>query len=89
MIVLGILDNAFQLEFTSVEQIFQLRVNPVRGSMRLRWKKSWEEKPIFRQAVPTPDGIRTSDKEPLRYHTFLYYIQRLGFMAGMMRILNP
>ncbi|KAF2188461.1 hypothetical protein K469DRAFT_565307 [Zopfia rhizophila CBS 207.26] len=53
------------------------------------WKKSWEDKPIFRQAVPTPDGIRTSDNEPLRYHTFLYYIQRLGFMAGMMKILNP
>src|SRR6266702_4674125 len=89
MIVLGILDNAFELEFTSVEQIFQLRVNLVRGSMRLRWKKSWEDKPIFRQAVPTSDGIQTSNTKPLRYYTFLFYLQRLGFMAGMMKILNP
>lgn len=89
MIVLGMHDNAFELEFTSVEQLFSLRVDPRRKSMRLRWKKSWEDRPLFRQAVPTVDGVRTSEKEPLRYHTFLYYIQRLGFMAGLMRILNP
>ena len=88
MIVLGILDNAFELEFKSVEQVFQLRVNPHRTTMRLRWKKNWENKPVFRQAVSTSDGIRTSN-EPLRYDTFLYYIQRLGFMAGMMQIFNP
>jgi len=89
MIVLGMLEGAFELEFTSIEQVFSLRVDPRRNSMRLRWKKSYENVPIFRQAVATVDGIRTSEKEVLRYHTFLYYIQGLGFMAGLMKILNP
>ena len=88
MIVLGILDNAFELEFQTIEQVFMVRVDPHRTTSRLRWKKSWENKPIFRQAIATADGIGTSDK-PIPYHTFLYYIQRLGFMAGMMQIFNP
>lgn len=89
MLVLGLLDNAFELDFTTIEQLFSLRTDPRRGSMRLRWKKEWENRPVFRQAVPTVDGIRTSECEPLCYHTFLYYIQRLGFMAGFMEIVNP
>jgi len=89
MIALGVLDNAFELEFERAEDIFKLRVDKHRQSMRLRWKADWENKPVFRQAVATPDGVQTSRDEPLRYHTFLYYLQRLGMMAGMMKILNP
>jgi len=50
---------------------------------------AWENKSIFRQAVLTVDGIQTSKDEPLRYYIFLYYLQRLSFVAGMMIILNP
>ncbi|KAF2455600.1 hypothetical protein BDY21DRAFT_68455 [Lineolata rhizophorae] len=89
MIVLGIFDDALEMDFTSVEQIFQLRVDPRQQSMRLKWKKTWEERLIFWQAVPILDGIRTSHEEPLHYHSFLCHIQRLGFIAGMMKILNP
>jgi len=89
MIAIGILDNAFKLGFERAEDIFKLRVDRRRQTMRLRWKASWENKPVFRQAVPTSDGVQTSKDEPLRYHTFLYYLQRLGMMAGMMKILNP
>lgn len=89
MIALGILDDAFELGFKSAQDVFKLRVNKARGSMRLRWKKKWENKPIFRQAIPTPDGVQTSEEEPLRYFTFLYYLQRLGFVTGFMQILNP
>lgn len=89
MISLGILDNAFQLEFQNAADIFKLRVNPARKSMRLRWKTSWEDKPILRQPVPTADGILTSKDEPLQYRTMLYYLQRLGTATGFMQILNP
>lgn len=89
IIVLGLLDNAFELEFTSVQQIFQLRVSKHRRSMRIRWKKDWENKPILRQPVQTPDGVKISDTKPLLYHTLLYYLQRLGFLLGSMMILNP
>jgi hypothetical protein len=89
MITIGILDNAFQLEFESVADIFRLRVKAPRRSLRLRWKTAWENKPIFRQAIPTADGVQTSRDVPLQYHTFLYYLQRLGFVTGLMMILNP
>jgi hypothetical protein len=74
MIGLGILDNTFKLEFQSTAEIFKLRVNPVRHSMRLRWKTSWEDKPILRQPEKTADGIQISRSKPLRYHTMLYYL---------------
>jgi hypothetical protein len=90
MIVIGMLDNAFELEPSCVEDLFKVRVETrYRYTTRLRWKRDWENRPIFRQAVPTPDGIQTSKDEPLRYHTFLYYLQRLGMMVGLMQILNP
>jgi hypothetical protein len=89
MITLGILDDAFELGFESAADIFKLRVNPARKSMRIKWKTAWENKPIFRQPVPTADGIQTSRDEPLRYHTMVYYLQRLGLMTGFMKLLNP
>ncbi|KAI9776368.1 MAG: hypothetical protein M1816_005335, partial [Peltula sp. TS41687] len=45
--------------------------------------------PIFRQAVSSTNGVQTSDRKALRYHTYLYYIQRLGFAAGFPQILEP
>jgi Protein of unknown function (DUF3435) len=89
MIVIAILGNAFELEFQRAEDILKLRVKKPRTTMRLRWKAAWETKPVFRQAVPTVDGVKMSKTEPLRYHTFLYYLLRLGMMVGMMMILNP
>jgi hypothetical protein len=89
MITLGILDNAFELEFKSAADIFKLRVNSARKSMRIKWKTAWETKPIFRQPIPTANGIQTSRDKPLRYHTMLYYLQRLGLVTGFMKILSP
>ena len=66
MIAIGIFGNAFELEFEPAEDIFKLRVDRHRQSMRLRWKADWENKPVFQQAVATPDGIQTSQDEPLR-----------------------
>jgi hypothetical protein len=89
MIALGIHDNAFELEFKNVADIYKLRVSDHRTTMRIRWKKEWENKPVFRQAVSTEDGIQTSRVEPLRYHTLLYFLQRLGMDTGFMMIFNP
>jgi len=71
MIALGILDNAFELEFDRAEDIFKLRVDKHRQTMRLRWKADWKNKPVLRRAVATLDGVQTSRDEPLRYYTFL------------------
>lgn len=89
MIGRAILDDAFRLKFKSIGDVFKkVRAEDGRKTVTLKWKKEWENKPILRQAVLTADGWQTSD-EPLRYHTFLYLLQRLGVMVGMMSILNP
>ena len=38
--------------------------------------------PIFRQAVRTADGFQTSEHKALRYSTYAYYLDRLGWEAG-------
>ncbi|KAM4067411.1 hypothetical protein HRG_001360 [Hirsutella rhossiliensis] len=48
---------------------------------------------FYRIRVPSPrhslEFLRTSNTEALRYHTYLYYLQRLGLVTGFMQILNP
>ncbi len=51
MIVLAILDDAFESQIRSIEDIFRLRVRAPRKSLQLRFKKSMLGIPIFRQAV--------------------------------------
>ena len=57
--------------------------------MHLKWKKSKLKTPIFRQAVPSVNGVRTLDTKALRYHTYLYYLQQLGLGVGFPQILAP
>ena len=38
--------------------------------------------PIFRQAIRTVDGFRTSEQKALRYSTYAHYLDRLGWEAG-------
>ena len=89
MIVLTILDDAFESDIESVEQIFGVRVRAPRRSVELKFKKSMLGVPIFRQAVSSINRVRTSPTKALRYFTFLYYLQRLGMATGFMQILAP
>jgi hypothetical protein len=87
MIALAILDNAFESEIKSVEQLLRTRVKAPRRSLHFWWKKEKLKTPVFRQAELSATGIQTSDVKALRYYTYLYYLQRLGFAAGFMQIL--
>lgn len=90
LLALALLDQAFEANVRTVQDFYRIRVPPPRHSLEFRWRKSVNDIPIFRQAVPTSDGtVRTSDTEALRYHTYLYYLQRLGLVTGFMQILNP
>jgi Protein of unknown function (DUF3435) len=89
MIVLAILDNVFKSQIRSVEDIFRLRVRAPRKSLQPRFEKSMLGIPIFRQAVPSVNGVRTSPTKALHYRTLLYYLQRLGMATGFMQILQP
>ena len=88
MIVIAILDNAFDAKVTSVEDIYRTRVPAPRHSLEFKWRQKKLRTLIFRQAERTTTGIGTSSTKALRYHTFLYYLQRLGLAAGFMQILT-
>jgi Protein of unknown function (DUF3435) len=59
-----------------------------RRSLQLKFKKEMLGIPIFRQAE-SMIGERTSTTKALRYHMFLYYLQRLGRATGFPQILKP
>ncbi|KAF1730595.1 hypothetical protein CRV24_008664 [Beauveria bassiana] len=86
----SLLDNAFAAELRSVEDFYKIRVRAPRRSLEFDWKDGIKDTPIFRQALVThEETIQTSPTEAIHYHTYLYYLQRLGLMTGFMQILNP
>lgn len=90
IITLAFLDDAFRAEsIKSVEDLFKKRVQAPRHSLHIKWKESWLNKPIIRQAVPTTNGIQTSDDKPLTYNTYLKYLQRLSKLVGFPQLLTP
>jgi Protein of unknown function (DUF3435) len=89
MIGFALDDDAFESNIKSARDIFRTRVLPPRHSLQFRWKNSILKSPIYRQAVPSINGVQTSSTKPLRYHTYLYYLQRLGITTGLMEILQP
>lgn len=88
MVATAILDDAFRYKYTSVAEVFRTRVREPRRSIELEWKKEKLKLPVFRQAKMTSDGVQTSESKALRYHTYLYFLQRLGLAAGFMQILG-
>ncbi|EJP61053.1 FluG domain-containing protein [Beauveria bassiana ARSEF 2860] len=87
---LALLDNAFKSDVQSVEDFYRIRVRAPRHSIDFDWKDDIKDTPIFRQALVAHEGtIQTSPTEALHYHTYLYYLQRLGLTTGFMQILNP
>jgi hypothetical protein len=90
LLALALLDQAFEANIQTVQDFYKIKVRPQRRSPEFDWRKDIRDKPIFRQAVSTSDGtVRTSDTEALRYHTYFYYLQRLGLVTGFVQILNP
>ena len=47
MLALAFVDNAFENDFTGPEDIYKLIVPPETDRIRLRWKDSWAETPVF------------------------------------------
>ena len=57
IIALAFADNAFENNFNCPEEIYRLVVPPESDRIRLQWKDSLAETPIFRDIENTPDGV--------------------------------
>ncbi|KAM7210274.1 Protein of unknown function (DUF3435) domain containing protein [Rhypophila decipiens] len=81
MVTLAILDQAFKAEVSSVDDIYKIRVTPPRHSLEFDWKEDFLD-------IPVSGNVGTSTTQPIRYHTYLGYLQRLGMLSGFMQILT-
>ncbi|KAK4206428.1 hypothetical protein QBC37DRAFT_127834 [Rhypophila decipiens] len=88
MVTLAILDQAFKAEISSVEDIYKIRVPPARHSLEFDWSEDVLDIPVFRRPESTSGNIGTSPTQPIRYQTYIRYLQRLGIVSGFMQILT-
>ncbi|KAE8383921.1 hypothetical protein BDV26DRAFT_287333 [Aspergillus bertholletiae] len=86
---MAILDDAFESNIRSVEKIFSSSVLAPRRSNRLKFRKNKLNVPVCRQPISTGCRTRTHDMKPLKYHTYLYYLQRLSLAVGMIQAMMP
>ncbi|CEJ83106.1 Putative FluG domain-containing protein [[Torrubiella] hemipterigena] len=90
MLALALLDQAFKSKVRTVHNFYKIRVLSPRHCLEFEWEDTKIDVPVFRQALPDNDRVvRTSAAQALHYHTYLYYLQRLGLVTGLMQILNP
>ncbi|EXU95174.1 DUF3435 domain protein [Metarhizium robertsii] len=69
------------LALALLDQVFEANIQTVQDIYKIKARPP-------RRSLD--DGtVRTSDTEALRYHTYLYYLQRLGPVTGFVQILNP
>jgi len=68
--------------FTHAEPFFTSNLQDPTKAILVHWKLEKLKIPIFQQAVRTFDGLVTSEHKALRYSTFIFYLDRLGWAAG-------
>ncbi|APA11274.1 hypothetical protein sscle_07g060440 [Sclerotinia sclerotiorum 1980 UF-70] len=83
ILAIAIRDNAIKVDgFTHAKPFFTSNLQDPTKAVLVHWKPEKLKIPIFRQAVWTFDGLSTSEHKALRYSTFAYYLDRLGWAAG-------
>jgi hypothetical protein len=66
MMALALADNAFENNFGSLAEIYELVVPSTTDRIRLKWDTEWAERPIFRDVEKTPgDKSCISKTQPI------------------------
>ncbi|OBT74038.1 hypothetical protein VF21_07827 [Pseudogymnoascus sp. 05NY08] len=79
----AIKDDAIEVEgYSHAEPLFTSHLQHPTKAVLIHWKPEMLKRPIFRQAVRTCDMFRTSEWKALRYSTYAYYLDRLGWATG-------
>ena len=80
---IAIKDGAIEVEGSShAEPLFTSNLQHPTKAVLIHWKPEMLKRPIFRQAVRSCDLFRTSEWKALRYSTYAYYLDRLGWATG-------
>ena len=88
LMALAFADNAFANEFKDPEDIYALVVPTNSDRLRLRWKKEWRSRPVFRDVEPSPTGLRVAFDKALQYSKERNHLIRLGRSIGLAKSLE-
>jgi len=89
IIVLAFDDEAFGVpDLISPDQVFRLRVKRSKGSQSIPWKTDLLDIPLFRRAVATKQGVKTSRDKHLTYSQYNSWVKRLGEALGYLQTLT-
>jgi hypothetical protein len=89
VLALAIKDNAILADgYTHAQPFFTSRLRDPTKAVLVQWKPEKFKVPVFRQAVRTFHGLATSEHKALRYTTFAFYLDRLGWATGFVQQLT-
>lgn len=83
ILALAYLDKAFVNERLTPKLILRLRVPDRPHTLPIRWKEDMLRKPLIRQVIQTPYGMRVHPTEPILYNTSNKALKKLGEGAGI------
>jgi hypothetical protein len=87
-LAIGFCHNAFENDFTNVQQMFDLTIPAERASLRFRWKKELLHRPFFTDVKHTVGGAHIQKEKPFPYAKYQHIFQRMGREAGFESSVN-
>ncbi|KAJ4465230.1 hypothetical protein J3R30DRAFT_3235372, partial [Lentinula aciculospora] len=88
VMALAFADDAFENGFKDPKEIYTLVVLANSDCLRLRWKQEWQNRPVFRNVEPSPDGIQVACNKALPYSKERGHLIRLGRSIGLTKALE-
>ncbi|KAL6240254.1 hypothetical protein RBB50_012849 [Rhinocladiella similis] len=82
-------DSAFgPPDLKSPNILFRLRARREKGCQPIPWRKDMLDVPIFRRALATKEGVKTSPDKALTYNVYQAWVKRLGEALGYLQTLT-
>jgi hypothetical protein len=82
LLAIFVAHGAFRNDYGSIEEIFRLELPVNRDTLKLKCKKSFMTKPIFRDLEKTAEGLRASESKACPYYKYRDRFVWLGQVAG-------
>ncbi|KAF2739599.1 hypothetical protein EJ04DRAFT_606100 [Polyplosphaeria fusca] len=88
-LAVGFCHNAFENNFTNVQQMFDLAIPVERAQFRFRWKEELLHRPFFTDVKYTVGGAHIQKETPFPCAKYRDVFKRMGREAGFESPVNP
>lgn len=83
ILAIGLARNAFEAEFTCIEQIFEsFKIPAHKKGVKIKWKAEVMHCPFFCDTQKPADGNRVNEEQAFPYTKYRDVFVRLGLVAG-------